>query len=133
MAKILRTNEQEAALETINSTLRVLKSVNKFLESAGDTAGTESTATFMVGKNRVTIPYDSAEIARVLADFHKTNAAKVRALSKKFVIGLDEDDEKTLEGVKKEKKPSKPATAKEEPAAPAVDDADEDETIAEEL
>lgn len=105
MAKILKTSEQETALESINNSIKVLKGVNRFLE----TMKTEeaSNVTFVTGRAKTTVPYETSDVKKVLLDYRKNTVQAVRSLAKKYVIGLDEEDEAVLSADAEQRKPAR--------------------------
>lgn len=101
MAKIMKTTEQEQALDTINSSLKSLKSVNTFLDGK-ELMGAVVKVTFETGKNKAVVDrFVSDEAVKILSEYRKATVSKVRGLSKKFAIALDDEDQEILEGGKK--------------------------------
>lgn len=101
MAKIMKTSEQEQALDMINSSLKSLKSVNAFLDGK-EFLGAVVKVTFEAGKNKAVVDrFISDEAVKILAEYRKATVSKVKGLSKKFAIALDEEDMEILEGGKK--------------------------------
>ena len=101
MAKIMKTTEQEQALDAINSSLKSLKSVNAFLDGK-EFLGAVVRVTFEAGKNKAVVDrFVSDEALKILGEYRKATVSKVRGLSKKFAIALDEEDMEILEGGKK--------------------------------
>ena len=105
MAKILKTSEQEAALESINSSIKILKSVNRFLEAMKNEDA--SNITFVTGRAKTTVPYETSDVKRVLLDYRKNTVQTVRSLAKKYVVGLDEEDEAVLSADTEQRKPAR--------------------------
>lgn len=101
MAKIMKTSEQEQALDMINSSLKSLKSVNAFLDGK-EFLGAVVKVTFEAGKNKAVVDrFMADEAVKILSEYRKATVSKVRGLSKKFAIALDEEDQEILEGGKK--------------------------------
>lgn len=101
MAKIMKTSEQEQALDMINSSLKSLKSVNAFLDGK-EFLGAVVKVTFEAGKNKAVVDrFMADEAVKILSEYRKATVSKVRGLSKKFAIALDEEDMEILEGGKK--------------------------------
>ena len=101
MAKIMKTSEQEQALDMINSSLKSLKSVNTFLDGK-ELMGAVVKVTVEAGKNKAVVDrFVSDEAVKILTEYRKATVSKVRGLSKKFAIALDEEDMEILEGGKK--------------------------------
>lgn len=101
MAKIMKTTEQEQALDMINSSLKSLKSVNIFLDGK-ELMGAVVKVTVEAGKNKAVVDrFVSDEAVKILTEYRKATVSKVRGLSKKFAIALDEEDMEILEGGKK--------------------------------
>ena len=58
--------------------------------------------TFEAGKNKAVVDrFISDEAVKILAEYRKATVSKVKGLSKKFAIALDEEDMEILEGGKK--------------------------------
>lgn len=101
MAKIMKTSEQEQALDTIVNSLKSLKSVNGFLDGKDDMGDTVK-LTVEAGKSKAVVDrFMSEEAVKILVDYRKATVSKVKTLSKKFAIALDAEDEEILEGGKK--------------------------------
>lgn len=101
MAKIMKTSEQEQALDTIVNSLKSLKSVNGFLDGKDDMGDTVK-LTVEAGKSKAVVDwFMSEEAVKILVDYRKATVSKVKMLSKKFAIALDAEDEEILEGGKK--------------------------------
>ena len=101
MAKIMKTSEQEQALDMINSSLKSLKSVNAFLHGK-EFLGAVVKVTFEAGKNKAVVDrFVSDEAVKILAEYRKATVSKIKGLSKKFAIALDDEDMEILEGGKK--------------------------------
>lgn len=97
MAKIIKTTDQEQALDAINSSLKALRSVNAFLDDEVKVTG-DVTLTITRGKQKATIDRYSAEDAvKILSEYRKSAVSKIRILSKKYAIALDESEESILE------------------------------------
>lgn len=119
MAKIMKTTEQEQALDMINSSLKSLKSVNIFLDGK-ELMGAVVKVTVEAGKNKAVVDrFVSDEAVRILSEYRKSTVSKVRGLSKKFAIALDAEDMEILEGGRKK-------VVAVEPDDMVVGDADED-------
>lgn len=119
MAKIMKTSEQEQALDMINSSLKSLKSVNAFLDGK-ELMGAVVKVTVEAGKNKAVVDrFVSDEAVRILSEYRKSTVSKVRGLSKKFAIALDDEDMEILEGGRKK-------VVAVEPDDMVVGDADED-------
>ena len=98
MAKIIKTSEQEQALDTIVNSLKSLKSVNGFLDGKVDIGK----LTVEAGKSKAVVDrFITEEAVKILAEYRKATVSKVKTLSKKFAIALDKEDEEILEGGKK--------------------------------
>lgn len=118
MPKIIKTNDQENALKTIVSTIRVLTGINSVLGQEGQAA----TITITTGKAKAVIPTEKDAADSILNDFRKKLVSEVKSLSKKYAIALDESDEAVLANrleTKKAEAVSKTETASvaEEPEA----------------
>lgn len=101
MAKIIKTSEQEQALDTIVNSLKSLKSVNGFLDGKVD-IGDIVKLTVEAGKSKAVVDrFITEEAVKILAEYRKATVSKVKTLSKKFAIALDKEDEEILEGGKK--------------------------------
>lgn len=101
MAKIMKTTEQEQALDMINSSLKSLKSVNAFLDGK-EFIGAVIKVTFESGKNKAVVDrFMADEAVKILSEYRKATVSKVKGLSKKFAIALDEEDMEILEGGRK--------------------------------
>lgn len=101
MAKIMKTSEQEQALDTIVNSLKSLKSVNAFLDGKNDVGDTVK-LTVEAGKSKAVIDrFMTEDAVKVLIEYRKTTVSKVKILSKKYAIALDQEDEDVLEGGKK--------------------------------
>lgn len=101
MAKIIKTSEQEQALDTIVNSLKSLKSVNGFLDGKVD-IGDIVKLTVEAGKSKAVVDrFITEEAVKILAEYRKATVSKVKTLSKKFEIALDKEDEEILEGGKK--------------------------------
>ena len=101
MAKIMKTSEQEQALDTIVNSLKSLKSVNAFLDGKVDIGDTVK-LTIEAGKSKAVVDrFMSEEAVKIFMDYRKATVSKVKMLSKKFAIALDAEDEEILEGGKK--------------------------------
>ena len=97
MAKIIKTTDQEQALDVINISLKALRSVNTFLDGEDKVTG-DVTLTITSGKRKATIDRYSAEDAvKILSEYRKSTVSKIRMLSKKYAIALDADEESILE------------------------------------
>ena len=119
MAKIMKTTEQEQALDMINSSLKSLKSVNAFLDGK-EFLGAVVRVTFEAGKNKAVVDrFVSDEAVKILGEYRKATVSKVRGLSKKFAIALDDEDMEILEGGRKK-------VVAVEPDDEVVGDADEE-------
>lgn len=101
MAKIMKTSEQEQALDTIVNSLKSLKSVNAFLAGKDDMGDTVK-LTVEAGKSKAVVDRFVAEEAfKILIEYRKATVSKVKTLSKKYAIALDAEDEEILEGGRK--------------------------------
>ena len=99
----MKTSEQEQALDTIVNSLKSLKSVNAFLAGKDD-MGDIVKLTVEAGKSKAVVDRFVAEDAvKILTEYRKVTVSKVKGLSKKFAIVLDQEDEEILEGGKKRK------------------------------
>lgn len=130
MAKIIKTSDQEAALESIVSTLKVLKNLNRYLEEADPAK--ESLLSVTTGKAKVSAPFETSEIRKILNDYRKNAVSKVRTLSKRHSIVLDEDDEAVLRPEDEPEKAVRPSQKKQtkEPALDAFEEkASEDNAL----
>ena len=96
MAKILRTSGQEEALEQISRTLRVVRNVNGFLEELPLQKDLTVSVVFTAGKEKVAVPCDKKEAAKFLVEYACRREKEVRNIARKYVIGLDREDEKIL-------------------------------------
>ena len=97
MAKIIKTTDQEQALDAINASLKALRSVNVFLDGEDRVTG-DVILTITSGKQKATIDRYSAEDAvKILSEYRKSTVSKIRMLSKKYAVALDEGEESILE------------------------------------
>lgn len=97
MAKIIKTTDQEQALEVINASLKALRSVNTFLGDEVKVTG-NVTLTITSGKRKATIDrYSGEDVVKILSEYRKSAVSKIRMLSKKYAIALDEGEESILE------------------------------------
>lgn len=99
MPRITKTNDQEKALDTIINTLKVLKNINKFQDTAGSE---EPIIAITVGKARVSIPYANKDAMSLVAAYRKNAVAAVKNLADKYSITLDDADMTVLENKKAE-------------------------------
>ena len=90
MAKIIKTNEQENALKTINGHLKVLDTMNHVLNLPESNRA--YSITVCCGKDKTVFSVDKLQADGIVRDKRKHLASEVRALSKKYAIVLDEDD-----------------------------------------
>jgi len=96
MAKIMKTSEQEQALDTIVNCLKSLKSVNAFLAGKDDMGDTVK-LTVEAGKSKAVVDrFVAEEAVKILIEYRKATISKVKTLSKKFAIALDAEDEEIL-------------------------------------
>lgn len=97
MAKIIKTTDQEHALDVINASLKALRSVNAFLDGEDKVTG-DVTLMITNGKQKATIDrYSCEDAVKVLSEYRKSAVSKIRMLSKKYAIALDEGEESILE------------------------------------
>lgn len=97
MAKIIKTTDQEQALDAINASLKALRSVNVFLDGEVKVTG-DVTLTITSGKRKATIDrYSGEDAVKILSEYRKSMVSKIRMLSKKYAIALDEGEESILE------------------------------------
>lgn len=97
MAKIIKTTDQEQALDAINASLKALRSVNAFLDDEVRVTG-DVTLTITSGKQKATIDrYSGEDAVTILSEYRKSTVSKIRMLSKKYAIALDEGEESILE------------------------------------
>lgn len=97
MAKIIKTTDQEQALDVINASLKALRSVNTFLDDEVKMTG-DVTLTITSGKQKATIDrYSAEDVVKILSEYRKSAVSKIRMLSKKYAIALDEGEESILE------------------------------------
>lgn len=90
MAKIIKTNEQENALKTINGHLKVLDTMNHVLNLL---EGNQAySITVCCGKDKTVFSADRPQADGIIRDKRKQLTSEVRTLSKKYAIVLDEDD-----------------------------------------
>ena len=90
MAKIIKTNEQENALKTINGHLKVLDTMNHVLNLPESNRA--YSITVCCGKDKTVFSVDKPQADGIIRDKRKQLTSEVRTLSKKYAIVLDEDD-----------------------------------------
>lgn len=128
MPKIIKTSDQENALKTIVSDIKVLTGINAVLGQGGQAA----TITITAGKTKAVIPAEKDTADSILADIRKKLVSEVKSLSKKYAIALDESDEAVLANRTETKKAEAISKTETAPVAEEseVDEAvDEDETV----
>lgn len=116
MAKIVKTSAQEDALKKINGNIKLLVGVNAVLNCKSQ----KGSMTMAFGKTKASIPMDKADSDEMLGAIRKKLASEVKALSKKYAIVLDEEDEAVLanrEEEKEEKEAEKQPEVESEDAA----------------
>lgn len=114
MPKILKTNEQEIALQKITDNLKQIQAYNALINSDG-----QFTMTFQCKKQKMTFDVDQKYVEGYVKPFRKALVTEVKTLSKKYAIGLDDSDESILENADgkkvKEIDTPEPATEVDEP------------------
>ena len=94
MAKILKTEDQNKALATINRNLKAVASINSILSSKDDTGE----LIYIVAGDKLKLPVPVTQITPLLTGIRKAMADEVKQLSKQYFINLDNDDLKILQG-----------------------------------
>ena len=94
MAKILKTEDQNNALTTINKNLKSVASINSILSSKDDTGE----LIYIVAGDKLKLPVPVTQITPLLTGIRKAMADEVKQLSKQYFINLDKDDMNILQG-----------------------------------
>ena len=94
MAKILKTEDQNNALATINKNLKSVASINSILSSKDDTGE----LIYIVSGDKLKLPVPVTQITPLLTGIRKAMSDEVKQLSKQYFINLDNDDLKILQG-----------------------------------
>ena len=94
MAKILKTEDQNNALATINKNLKSVASINSILSSKDDTGE----LIYIVAGDKLKLPVPVTQITPLLTGIRKAMADEVKQLSKQYFINLDKDDMNILQG-----------------------------------
>lgn len=128
MAKIVKTNDQEIALKTINESLKVISRTNAVITAAEGV--NELTVTMAAGNEKAAMLVPAADALKFLADIRKAKVASVRSLSRKYAIELDDADQEILSGGKKPEV-KEPATVAEPESETAYAETDSSERDAE--
>lgn len=114
MPKIRKTSEQEKALQTIITDLKLVDRLNAVIENVEILESGNVTVQADSAKVVITLP--ASTVNKLLGDIRKENITEIRTLSRKYTITLDDEDEKILAvGTKKVAKASaEPAPVKVE-------------------
>ena len=94
MAKILKTEDQNNALATINKNLKSVASINSILSSKDDTGE----LIYIVAGDKLKLPVPVTQITPLLTGIRKAMADEVKQLSKQYFINLDNNDMNILQG-----------------------------------
>lgn len=94
MAKILKTEDQNKALITINKNLKSVAAINTVLSSSEDTGE----LIYIVAGDRLKLAVPVSQIAPLLTGIRKTMVDETKQLSKQYFINLDRDDTSVLQG-----------------------------------
>ena len=94
MAKILKTEDQNNALATINKNLKSVASINSILSSKDDTGE----LIYIIAGDKLKLPVPVVQITPLLTGIRKTMADEAKQLSKQYFINLDRDDISILQG-----------------------------------
>lgn len=95
VAKIIKTDTQEAALKVIRGNIKVLTGINAVLNSRDD----NSRIIISAGKRKVSLAVEKSFRDNVLKEIRRKMVAQTEALAKKNAIKLDEEDVGVLENL----------------------------------
>ena len=94
MARILKTEDQNKALVTINRNLKAVAAINNILSAKDDTGE----LIYIVAGDKLKLPVLVTQITPLLTGIRKTMADEAKQLSKQYFINLDRDDIDILQG-----------------------------------
>ena len=95
MAKIVKTDTQEAALKIIKRNIKVLAGINTVINAKEK----DSRMMIIVGKKKVFLAIEKTFCDKVLKEIRKKMVAQTEALAKKNVIRLEEGEIAILENL----------------------------------
>ena len=93
MAKIVKTDTQEAALKVIKRNIKVLTGINTVINAKEK----DSRMTIIAGKKKVSLTLGKPFCDNVLKEIRKKMAIQTEALAKKNAVKLDEEEIAILE------------------------------------
>ena len=93
MAKIVKTDTQEAALKVIKRNIKVLTGINMVINAKEK----DSRMTIIAGKKKVSLVIEKSFCDNVLKEIRKKMVAQTEVLAKKNAIRLEEEEISVLE------------------------------------
>ena len=98
MAKIVKTDTQEAALKIIRENIKVLTGINAALNSREN----NSYIMIIAGKRKISLAVETSFRNNVLKEIRKKTVAQTETLARKNAIKLDEKDIAVLKNLNEE-------------------------------
>ena len=93
MAKIVKTDTQEAALKVIKGNIKILARINTVINAKEK----DSRMTIIAGKKKVSLTLGKPFCDNVLKEIRKKMIAQIEGLAKKNAIKLEEEEIAVLE------------------------------------
>lgn len=93
MAKIVKTDTQEAALKVIKRNIKVLTRINTVINAKEK----DSRMTIIAGKKKVSLAIEKLFCDNILKEIRKKMVAQTKALAKKNAIRLEKEEIAILE------------------------------------
>lgn len=93
MAKIVKTDIQEAALKVIKRNIKILTGINTVINAKEK----DSRMTIIAGKKKVSIAIEKSFCDNILKEIRKKMVAQTEVLAKKNAIRLEEEEIAVLE------------------------------------
>lgn len=130
MPKIMKTSEQEKALQTIVADLKIVDRINTVMENVEILDA--GTVTVQADSAKVSLSLSSSVVNKLLGDVRKEKVSEVKTLAKRYTITLDDEDKKIIAAGSKNAKaaPAPVAPAVAEPVEPDVEGPDEEDAEA---
>lgn len=94
MAKILKTEDQNKALLTINKNIKSVAAINAVLSSKEDTGE----LIYIVAGDKLKLAVPVSQISPLLSGIRKSMSEETMQLSKQYFINLDKNDINVLQG-----------------------------------
>ena len=93
MAKIVKTDTQEAALKVIKGNIKILARINTEINAKEK----DSRMTIIAGKKKVSLVIEKSFCDNILKEIRKKMVAQTEVLAKKNAIRLEEEEISVLE------------------------------------